>query len=371
MNDFQLNNPNLNLNILGQIDQGLQNALDLIMFFFATPFEQTGLSEIPSVQEVQHSILYLQHNHPQAVAMIMQQYRANPRTARMLDQLAAQPVQPIVANPEAAVVEAPQAAVVQTPQSSDPLGISCGLQVHFCIGRTEWGMGPVVQCKLPSGEITMSFDFNSVFNPAANKSLSGLGLKGCFSLAVNKMQASITRRFSRTKLQRSFTIETNYPNHANLGVQVKDDCPQDVHLLAPSNLIDNADLVISYNTKVDRVGTEAKVGVLPFKTLKDRLGNQPKSRKELQNKPPFAKTRNQTQQDQPDDTPPFTRERLQGQRECVQHVQQIQVAPAVSNSERRKQSVFIDVALFVSLITFFYILIKYLEISFLKTKNLK
>ena len=146
---------------------------------------------------------------------------------------------------------------------------------------------------------------------------------------------------SRSGVERSVKVQTNVPNDINIGVQLKNNNLTGMSLFAPSNVVKNGKFVFSHHTSGD--GIEITAPVLPFQTIKDRVG---RNKKQTENQPKFAETR---------------MKRREVQRVCTQQM------PVPDYTLRRKGTI-VKVSLLIVLVCLLWFFVAKIR-SFLKERK--
>ena len=373
-----------------------ETSRDILMNYFASPAQREAISAIPSVPLVVQAINFLQIINPRLLNEMLRSYNINTRTQAQLRELTAQ------------LIEQNQ-AVLLNPENQSLFKYTSCFQFRLYIGKIELALGPKFECNFPFNYSNTSFNFSATFDHMAKG--GGSGLKGSISLGKGSLKAAITggTDFSLSNLERSLVVQTNVPNHSNVGLQVKDDFSKDVYIVNPSNIGENGCVMLARNTKTEGVETEATLCVLPFKTIKKKIANRLKSRKNKQSEKSLqfveaeAETKQaegearaqkeqaegearaqkeqaegeaRAQKEQAEGEARAQKEQLQGE-PCVQlgrvqkvQFQIIQPAPVTLDLVRERKSTIFKLALLTALVCLFFFFLKKLK-SFLETKRLR
>lgn len=211
--------------------------------------------------------------------VMLQQYTINPRSFDQYSELVTLPNRPTQPDPSF-------------------FNYACGFYGNLCIGQIQVALGPKFEYEILSGNSTIWFNFSLSFGQVNKAAENAIG--GFFSLSKQnvKVTTAVEIDWSRTSPRRTFTLQTNSSNHANVGVQLKDSFSNDVPLFGPSNIVKTGRFVVSQNTKIDGVEVDTTVCVLPFQAIKAKVEKHLRHNKQLENRPPFTETRAERQETQ-------------------------------------------------------------------------
>ena len=114
---------------------------------------------------------------------------------------------------------------------------------------------------------------------------------GSCSLTNNnlKVTGGAETDLSQSSVKRFVKVQTNAPNSANIGVQLKDNNSKGMSFFAPSNIVIKSKLVVSHCTNGDEIETTASV--LPLQSAKDSAKSDLRHEKQIENQPPLTETR--------------------------------------------------------------------------------
>ena len=227
---------------------------------------------------MRESIACIESVNPQLNQILLQQISSDKRSMHTFLELLAQPMG---ANP---------------PNLPPPscFNCACCLDAHPYMGQVGLSFKPKPDCKVSSGNTNTSLNFCLSLDQM-NK---GKKVKSSLSVSKHNLEAAATvgSNLSRNSLERSPISQTNTPNKANIGVQVKHSFLRDMFLFGPSNLVKNSRFIVLHNIKIEGVEIDTTVCVLSFQTVKDQVEKRLKNRhkKQIENKPAYrgGKTRN-------------------------------------------------------------------------------
>ena len=284
-----VNNPSLNVNRIGALDQLTNDSMHLIMRYFAPPSMREDISTIPTALEVGEAFVQIQSANPELVRVMLEQYSMNPRDYDRLAELQEQLVQQQRQERQQYRQQQQQVPLnTPLPEGWNPslFNLEAYLYGTFHIGHAKLSLGPLCKCKVPSGEPSVGLKVGLSIDPSNGGKTIGVGGSCSLSKKHFKATGGAETDLSRSSVERSVTVKTNVPNDLNVGVQLKDNNLTGMSLFAPSNVVKNGEFVFSHHTKGD--GIETTASVLPFQTIKDRVGRH---KKQTENQPKFAETR--------------------------------------------------------------------------------
>lgn len=261
------NNPSLNVNRIGRLDQTTESSMHLIMTYFLAPGMQEDIGAIPTKEQMREAILQIQSTNPVLIQTMLRAYMINPRTLAQFTELANQLHQ------------------------LDPnlFHFDFYLYGKLHMGSIKISFGPMCKYEPFSGKSHQGLKVALDFDPANEGWNNSIGSSCSLSKKNFKLTGVAETDLSEGSVERSVTVQTNISNETTIGVQLKDDNSKVMSFFAPSNVVKNGKFVVSHRTNGDEIETTASV--LPLQSTKDSAKSDLRHEKQIENQPTFAETK--------------------------------------------------------------------------------
>ena len=323
------------LNGIEPLDQKGEECLFTILDYFYRPNSQRLR---PNRLNVVFSFAYLEMVSPNLKSRMIEDYRINPSTLPLLEDLSLDLNQQLQDLQMQMQLNQPLPQPQPLPHLPDPAQshvLSCGIYGQLFKGAGGFLVGPELKFdNLGNRSIKLNCEISY---DQANKGESGK-IGGFFSISKQgiKGKVDVKSNLSQNSLESTLTAQTDKPTLANIGIQFKN---------KQSSRVQTVGIVVSHNIQSDKVETTT-IGCVPT-PLFDRSDLQGKNKKQVKSSASSAKTRAERQQTQ-----------------CLQQPQPVTVymhgSPALASKA----------VLFGVLVYLFFDFVRKI-LAFLKTKKLK
>ena len=323
------------------LDPAGEGCLSTILDYFYQPNSQRVR---PRRIDVAFSFAYLEMVNPALRSRMIQDYRINPSTLRLLEDLSLDLNQQLQDLHMELQQNLPPAEPQLPPHLPDPAQshvLSCGIYGQLFKGAGGFLVGPELKFdRLGNRSIKLNCEISY---DQANQGESGK-IGGFFSASKQRVKGRVDVKsgLSQNSLESTITAQTDNPTFGNIGIQFKN---------KQSSRVQTVGIVVSHNIQSDKVETTT-TGCIPT-PLFDRSDLQGKNKKQVKSSASSAKTRAERQQRQ-----------QRQQTQCIQQPQPVIVCMHSSPALASKAF------LFAVLVYLFFNFVRRI-VAFLKTKKLK